>query len=154
MSSDHLPQLFLLHSPHWVIAQWPSSRNNLLTVCLSGWCFLAPFLKITFWVSHPIPALPSWLPQSGTAGLQLLQIEGLLRVILPPCLCCSCLELGLMLGWLGLTLRWSWAYVGLTVFIYRLVSRAISALVRALPDFRWHPSKGFLGCYSCRFAEV
>lgn len=63
-------------------------------------------------------------------------------------------DVGSMLGWrwvdIGLTLGWRWVDTGLTVFIYWLGSRTLLALVRAVPDFQWHRSRGFLGCYFFR----
>lgn len=44
-----------------------------------------------------------------------------------------------------------WLRRQLTVFLCWLVGRATSALVRATPDFWWHPSKGCLGYYPIIF---
>lgn len=64
----HLSLLFLPFSNHQVFTQWLSSRNNLLIVCISGWCFSAFSLKITFSIPHLCPSF--MFPWSKIAGLQ------------------------------------------------------------------------------------
>lgn len=129
----YLSLLFLPFSNHQVFTQWLSSRNNLLIVCISGWCFSAFSLKITFSVPHLCPSF--MFPWSKTAGLQLLWAGGLLGLVLFPSCAALALDLGLTLGWPWADLGSPWADVELTDFIYWLVSRAMWALVRAIPDF-------------------
>lgn len=116
-------------------APWPSSRGDLLAVCRLG-CCSAPFLKITSSVPHPWPPWLHARPRAEPLVFILFQLEA----SLPHCLCCS--GLGPCVDW-----GWYWVDVGLTVFPYWLGSRTPAALVRALPDFWWHCSRRFLGCF-------
>lgn len=118
------------------------SRDDLLAVCRLG-CCSAPFLKITFSVPHPWPPWLHARPRAEPLVFILFQLE----VSLPRSLCClglgPCVDLG-----------WYWVDIGLTVFPYWLGSRTPAAFVRALPDFWWHCSRRFLGCFFFFFSEV
>lgn len=139
MSQSYLsrfPSLF--SSP--VLMQWQLAGIIFFTICLSCCCFSSCFENNSFGTPSGL-FLFHWLPQ-----MELLVFSYEWRtpgMVLPPapCLCCSTLDLG-----------WCWVdwqldlglYIGLTVFTYGLVSRAILVLLRAMPDFQWHPSKRLL----------
>lgn len=91
----HLSLLFLPFSNHQVFTQWLSSRNNLLIVCISGWCFSAFSLKITFSIPHLCPSF--MFPWSKIAGLQWGWPWA---------------DLGLTWGYLGQMLSWLTLFTG------------------------------------------
>lgn len=112
----------------------------IFTVCLSGWCFSAPVFENN---SFGTPS-QLFLPDSPRVELLVFNCE--LKdsqgwsFPLSPAFAAPAGDL----GWCWIDLTWPWAHIGLTVFIYGLVSRAILVLHRAMPDFQWHPSKRLL----------
>lgn len=80
------------------------------TASVHGCCGLDSFFS-----SPPLP-FPPWQPKSKPAGLYLRPVGGLVGVILPHSLCCSCLGPWVDLGWrwvgVGLTLGWLYLLAG------------------------------------------
>lgn len=122
------------------------SCNGLLpgiiffTICLSCCCFSAPVFKNNSF------GTPSGLFLPDSPQMELLVFSYELKdsqgwsCPLPPAFAAPALDL----GWCWVDLTWPWALIGLTVFTYGLVSRAILVLLRAMPDFQWRPSKRLL----------